>query len=391
MSSRTISTCALLLTCSHVVLAADSESGSTIFHTRWFATNEAQPHAFSGLGPLFNAVSCAACHGTGGGSISSIESGTVPTALVVQLESPQPDGNTGSQPQGDPVYGRVFSAAALAGVKAEGTVLVQYTQMIGHYYPDGIRWRLRIPEYRFANLAHGPIASTTIIKPRLAPPLFGTGLLESVVLGSTDSNPGPVGRFGWQMNAISIRDQSAKALALEMGITSIEYSHDDCTAFEADCERISAGTQLEITKERLDALVQYVHSLPIPKSPHRYTDAAPGSALFDSIGCQTCHRRSLSGGIEAYTDLQLHDLGPDMADANAAGHKLPSRWRTAPLWGLGSRIGSDGEAALLHDGRARSPEEAILWHGGEAAHSRVGFLGLGPRSRQALLHFLETL
>jgi CxxC motif-containing protein (DUF1111 family) len=165
----------LLLTCSPVVLAADSESGSTVFHTRWFATNEAQPQAFSGLGPLFNAVSCAACHGTGGGSISSIESGTVPTALVVQLESPQPDANIDSQPQGDPVYGRVFSAAALSGVKAEGTVLVQYTQMIGHYYPDGIRWRLRIPEYRFANLAHGPIASTTIIKPRLAPSFVRDG------------------------------------------------------------------------------------------------------------------------------------------------------------------------------------------------------------------------
>jgi CxxC motif-containing protein (DUF1111 family) len=79
-----------------------------------------------------------------------------------------------------------------------------------------------------------------------------------------------------------------------------------------------------------------------------------------------------------------------MDDETVAGAKVRSRWRTAPLWGLGYRMKTEGHPTFLHDGRARSAEEAILWHSGEAAPTRQNFVTLGPRSRQALLHWLET-
>jgi CxxC motif-containing protein (DUF1111 family) len=95
--------------------------------------------------------------------------------------------------------------------------------------------------------------------------------------------------------------------------------------------------------------------------------------------------------IDPYTDLRLHDLGAEIADENALGSKAASKWRTAPLWGFGYRTKVQGHAALLHDGRARSAEEAILWHFGEAGHARRKFVDLGPRARAALLDWLETL
>jgi CxxC motif-containing protein (DUF1111 family) len=99
----------------------------------------------------------------------------------------------------------------------------------------------------------------------------------------------------------------------------------------------------------------------------------------------------VSSVIAPYTDLRLHDLGADMADENVSGAKVASRWRTAPLWGLGYRLKEESYPTFLHDGRATSTEEAILWHAGEAAYARYRFMNLGPHARHALLRWLETL
>jgi CxxC motif-containing protein (DUF1111 family) len=95
--------------------------------------------------------------------------------------------------------------------------------------------------------------------------------------------------------------------------------------------------------------------------------------------------------IAAYTDLRLHDLGLEMADEDASGARVPTRWRTAPLWGLGHRQEKDNASTFLHDGRARSTEEAILWHGGEASYAKRKFASLGPHARKTLLQWLATL
>jgi CxxC motif-containing protein (DUF1111 family) len=95
--------------------------------------------------------------------------------------------------------------------------------------------------------------------------------------------------------------------------------------------------------------------------------------------------------IAPYTDLKVHDLGPELADRTVAGEIVRSRWRTAPLWGLGYRISREHFPTFLHDGRARSAEEAILWHKGEGSTAREAFENLPVEQRDRLLHWLETL
>jgi CxxC motif-containing protein (DUF1111 family) len=253
---------------------------------------------------------------------------------------------------------------------------------------------MRRPHYRLAALSHGPLEAGTVIKPRVAPPLFGVGLLEAV--------PGPIGRFGWQTDTLSIRDQTTKALAGEMGLTSTDRPSDDCTSAETDCWGSHHDGPPEVSEELLEALVAYQRTLPVPASSTDAKDTSLGLELFEEIGCAGCHRlripielsqgdgTRLQSTISPYTDLRTHDLGREMDDETVSGAKLPSKWRTAPLWGLGYRMKTDSHLTFLHDGRARSTEEAILWHAGEAAPTRQHFVTLGPRSRRALLHWLET-
>jgi CxxC motif-containing protein (DUF1111 family) len=377
--------------------------GKAVFNAQWSPTAEARPAQFDGLGPLFNVVSCAACHVGGGGGLGPAGSGTAPLALEVQLESR----HVGSQrsSNGDPVYGHVLNTAAVGAAQPEGAVMIEYRESQGYYYPYSDRWHLRIPRYKLVNLSHGPMAPDTVVMPRLAPALFGVGLLERVpesgrhVEGKVET----VGRFGWQAGSVSIRDQVSKAFAGEMGLTSKDRPNEDCTQAEPECLQKRSDKQPEVSDERLDALVAFVASLAVPEASTDVDKSSLGSELFAELGCAACHRahqpiempasggQKQAGSISPYTDLQLHDLGMDMADEDVAGEKIPSRWRTAPLWGLGYRIRLNSHTTFLHDGRARTPEEAILWHGGEAAHARAKFMDLGPRSRRALLQWIETL
>ena len=120
-----------------------------------------------------------------------------------------------------------------------------------------------------------------------------------------------------------------------------------------------------------------------------------GEKLFDQAKCSVCHipKVKLSGGeqIAPYTDLLLHDMGDDLADGYRIFSAGARDWRTAPLWGLGLNMTVNGNNNLLHDGRARSITEAILWHGGEAEVSRHAFIAMAREDRRALLLFLNSL
>lgn len=376
--------------------------GRSIFETQWVAPGSRgadAPDSREGLGPLYNATACATCHPGGARGSGPTGDGPAPAALEIQLET---RGETG---KGDPVYGHVFNTAAVAGVVPEGVVTIRYTESYGYFYPDGIRWHIRKPHYQLTQLRLGPLAPTTLIKPRLAPALFGVGLLEAVPQSALGHSTGTIGRFGWQEDSVSIRDQTSRAFSREMGITSADRPDDDCTPSETECalRAHSAGGSSEISEELLSALVAFERELAVPRSSAHPKNATLGSELFVSIGCADCHLPHLtvelptergapvSGSIAPYSDLGLHDLGVEMADEDVSGAKVPSRWRTAPLWGLGYRVRTERSPTFLHDGRAESTEEAILWHGGEAARSRRQFTNLGPRSRAALLDWLETL
>lgn len=400
---------------------ARAELGHEVLNTQWVPAGTPHAERRDGVGPLFNAPSCDECHNEGAHGRGPASAGLAPFPLEVQLE--EPPAGPRAQPRCDPVYGCVFNTVALKGVRAEGQVLIQYREIVGHY-ADGSRWSLRAPSYRLVALGYGPLAPQTIIKPRIAPALFGAGLLEAVpvaaITGGEGSDPAHralgvpawqwragarvLGRFGWQGTALSIRDQTARAFAREMGLTSSVIAADDCTASEMACLEQPNGGTPEVSNTLFDALIDFESWLAVPASPQKLAGQGQDeSVLFARLGCAACHQprlpvvlrgedgRLIHRTIAPYTDLRLHDLGPALADRNAAGAEVPSKWRTAPLWGLGYRLSRESMPTFLHDGRARSVSEAILWHGGEALGARRRFEALDSAQRQALLRWLGTL
>lgn len=314
--------------------------------------------------------------------------------------------------------------------------MIRYEEVSGHY-PDGSAWSLRAPHYTLTDLRYGPLSPRTIVKPRLAPALFGAGLLEAAIValdpgvnarsatppnltspsataagtaapsaGSAQHAPQDIpshGRFGWQASALSVRDQTARAFSREMGLTSVDIHSDDCTKAETACQQQPSGESPEVSDDIFNAVISFQRWLAVPASPTPHAVPDRDANTFAKLGCVGCHQPQLHVAltddagqqvpavIAPYTDLRLHDLGSRLADENVAGKKVSSRWRTAPLWGLGYRISLERFPTFLHDGRARSVEEAILWHGGEAAAARTHFEQLTAPERKAFLHWLETL
>jgi CxxC motif-containing protein (DUF1111 family) len=333
----------------------------------------------------------------------------MPNAMVIQLQAVAGAAGGGAgtgvmdpaEPPGDPVYGRVLSPAAVEDSMPEGQVVIHY-HVIQRTYPDGSLWTLRQPEYELTNLNYGPLAPGIIIKPRIAPALFGLGLLEAIPASAGQRAPG---RFGWQAAARSLRDQTTRALSREMGVTSADRPADDCTAAQSQCLQQRHIDAPEMSGELLDALLTFQRWLSVPDNPTPPAPAqqAAGLELFRSTGCSACHRPqqpvllarpdgpALPGIIAPYTDLSLHDLGTGLADRDLSGAAHATQWRTAPLWGMGYRLSRESRPTFLHDGRARSVEEAVLWHDGEAAAVRERFVHLPRVRREQLLRFIESL
>jgi CxxC motif-containing protein (DUF1111 family) len=362
------------------------ELGKAVFNTQWLPAGTPGAGRRAGLGPLFNSFSCDSCHNSGKRGRGPIGDGPAPVALVIQLGTRSRDGRP--LLDGDPVYGAVLSTAATGGMTAEAGVTIRYQELSGRY-PDGTPWTLRRPAYVFAGLRYGPLRSDTLIKPRMAPAIFGLGLIAA----AADAGGTPA-RLGWQGDVSSIRAQTAKAFALEMGLTSSVRPHDDCTAAQA-CAEAGGGSVPEVSEELLSAVVAFQETVAVP--PGASESAAPpgtGRALFERSGCPACHRPQLlvpGGSISPYTDLQLHDMGEALADRTVAGETVMSRWRTAPLWALGYQGNSPRPLTLLHDGRARSVEEAILWHDGEGRAARQRFEHLAAEDRAVLARWVEGL
>ncbi len=241
--------------------------GHAVFNTDFLPAGTAGAGRRLGLGPMFNASSCDECHNEGAHGRGPTGDGDLPTSMAVQLQALPPSGNTAAtdstDPPGDPVYGHVLSPAAVAGFTPEGRVVVHY-HVIQRTYPDGSLWTLRQPVYELSDLNYGPPAAHIVIKPRLAPALFGAGLLEDVPARAADGAPG---RFGWQATALSIRDQTARALAREMGVTSTDRRVDDCTDAESECLQQRHPDTAEMSGELLDALLVFEKWLAVPQNP----------------------------------------------------------------------------------------------------------------------------
>ncbi len=391
--------------------------GRQLFENDWAIAPGPKP-GLDGIGPMFNRLSCDGCHTLAGRGEPPRAPDFPMIGMVVTLSLADKSANAAPRP--DPAYGRQLDRNAVAGVPPEGQVFVSFAEEPGRY-ADGETYSLRRPHYRFAELAYGPLAKDTLFSVRVAPQLAGLGLLEAVPEASLLATEGTakigqpnrvdavgeakraLGRFGWKAGQPTLRQQIASAFTLDIGITNPLYPENDCTAAELAC-RAAAATATRHPKldaARLDAVVFYVAHLAPPARRNEEDPAVrQGETLFAEAGCAACHRSTLETGADAdpdlarrtihpYSDLLLHDMGEGLADGRPEFAASGRSWRTAPLWGLGQIAIVNGHEFLLHDGRARGPAEAILWHGGEAEGAREAFRRMTKPERAALVAFLE--
>jgi len=218
-----------------------------------------------------------------------------------------------------------------------------------------------------------------------------------------ESQQQKMGRFGWKAEQPSVLQQSAGAFHADMGISSELIERQNCTAIEVTCQRTEHGGAPEIPDKLLELVTLYVANLAVPETRGVQNESViRGQALFDQAGCQGCHRSELRTGpshfpwlsqrtIHPYTDLLLHDMGDALSDNRPVFAAYGNEWRTAPLWGIGLAKKVAPQTAFLHDGRARTVLEAILWHGGEAQQSRQKVEQMTPDERRDLVRFIESL
>ncbi len=392
--------------------ASSDVTGEQVFNALWGAEATAG-HPFGGLGPVYSRASCAGCH-TRGGRGRPPESPDHPMlTMVVFLGQLDGDGRPGPHP----AYGRELSPLSVPQVPREGRARLSFRSDFG-VYGDGLSFVLWRPRLELSELEFGALGIGSMVSPRIAQPLFGVGALERVpeaaILAHEDADDrdgdgisgranrlsgdgidGALGRFGWKATQPTIARQNAIAFHGDMGITTPLFPEPNCPPVQTACLSASgAGPSPNASAAMLEAVTEFVAALP-PPAPVPDPEAARGEALFASAGCDACHVPTLpdgnGGSIAAYTDLLLHDMGIGLADNFSEGDARGSEWRTAPLWGIGRAVRSFSPAAYLHDGRARSLEEAILWHGGEADAAREAFRTMPAADRRSLLAFLSSL
>lgn len=204
-----------------------------------------------------------------------------------------------------------------------------------------------------------------------------------------------IGRFGKKGAAYDLHQQTAQAYNEDIGITSTYEVFDTHSGLQIDPE---------ITDQTILDVVFYLKTLkaPIPRNSDQ-NEIVLGKGIFNEIGCAKCHRPEMKTGVSSinalssktfypYTDLLLHDMGPGLDDGYTEGSAKTFEWKTPPLWGLGlSKFSQGGGYFLLHDGRARSIEEAIILHGGEGQPSSENFQSLSDTEKRNLIRFLESL
>jgi CxxC motif-containing protein (DUF1111 family) len=379
------------------------------------------PH-FGGLGPVYNNISCVNCHRNDGGGFPS--TGSSSSGMLMRISIPGADDHGG--PLAAPGFGLQVQDRALLGVSAEAGVTIAYTDQ-PVTYPDGTTVTLRKPAYSLQN-PYTSLPGAYMLSPRLAPRLVGMGLLENIpestILSFVDAgdkngdgitgkanyifNPfssrTELGRFGLKANTSTLLMQVATAYQQDMGVTSYPQSRESAWG----------QTQMDIigkddpSPELVDSLLNYVafyiQTLAVPARRDVLDSVNKrGAILFNQVNCSGCHRTTMqtdvntaihlsSQRIHPYTDLLVHDMGDGLADNRPDFLATGKEWRTTPLWGVGMLSKTNGGSAYyLHDGRARSIEEAILWHDGEAERSKQQFMQLSYADRTALLKFLNSL
>lgn len=387
--------------------------GRSFFTVPWVLAPSATT-ARDGLGPLFNANTCVSCHNGSGLGEKFNRQGHLSRAMVTKLSLA--DGGR------VPFYGSQIAVNGTIDVPFEAMPTLKETP-VPVTYPDGKTVILSKPTYGLKSLNYGDLPDEVIIVQRRAPALIGLGLLSAVsdaeILKHADpddkNNDGIAGRPNWldeakthlgrftaKAGAASVFEQSAAAAANDMGLTNSLFPDELCEPEQTAClasprgRPDHLGETLDLTPKRLAAITFFQNRTQVPIKQH---DAVgqQGKRLFNQIGCDACHLPSMTtvDGVRfsPYTDLLLHDMGEGLADGRTEFSATGRDFRTAPLWGLSTyaKTLKSKTPYYLHDGRAKTVEEAILWHGGEAKNARQLFMRLSQDERQALLTFLNQL
>ncbi len=361
------------------------------------------------LGPMFNHNACLACHGGNGRGLSTLDRGPFGSQALVRVsladgEPSVPGGNVDV-----PGFGQQLQDHATVGLPEVFMEVAWIETAIA--YGDGETQRMRRPRVTIESPNGSPLPAM-LQSYRQAQPLIGLGLLEAIpdddlrALADPDDADGDgisgrvnevwdaqrgemrVGRFGHKATSPNVRHQTAGAFADDIGLSNALHP-------ESDGRR-------DITDDQLANTTFFVSTLAVPAATTRDAKALRGRALFDDYGCASCHTPTHVTGahpiaalanqrIHPYTDMLLHDVGDMLDDARGDHAATGLEWRTPPLWGIGLTTLIQGEATYLHDGRARTLHEAILWHGGEAEPAREAFRTARKGDREAMIRFLETL
>lgn len=411
------------------------------FFRRFWATAPSSTQAADGLGPLYNARACQNCHLKDGRGHPPAGPNEAAVSMFLRLSIPPRTeeerrllAEHRSNVIPEPTYGAQLQNFAIRGIKPEGQMRIEYEE-IPIALKDGTVVSLRKPTYRIDELAYGDLDPATMLSPRVAPPMIGLGLLEMIderdILAAADSEDGDgdgisgrpnrvwslefgkvmLGRFGWKAGVATVNEQGQAAFSGDIGISVPLFpaGAGECTERQGACRAAPDGNSpqydgLEAGRQVTDLVAFYSRNLAVPaRRDYDHADVLEGKRIFYQSGCADCHRPKyrtrtenaypeLSGQlIWPYTDMLLHDMGEDLADHRPEGAADGREWRTAPLWGIGLTPVVSEHPNYLHDGRARSLLEAILWHGGEARRSRDAVAGLSGKQRELLIRFVESL
>lgn len=387
--------------------------GRSLFHTNFTTGN----HSEEGLhfhddqvnrqkslaGPNMDTTSCSECHDH---NVRVKAGSTTAPQNVIKIGVKSANG-FGPHPE----FGlqlQVNERNALGGK------LIKDSETKKETLADGTVFNLKKDKYRIDG-------QDAVLSPRIPAQVYGLGLLEAIseknilarqncemaagVSGRAVYNKNPetgkmeLGRFGWKAGKTSLKHQVSEALLFDLGVTNPLMPTEACEK-SGNCNTGNGEVDAEMVKR----ITAYTQLIAVPAVRNRENPAfARGEKIFTSIGCSNCHvpkqvtadahpvAELRNQVIYPYSDLLVHDMGEGLADSKGEGQAGASEWRTPPLWGLGLMKTVNGQMTLLHDGRAQSYEEAILWHGGEAAAMSGAFRAISKADRDDLIFFLNSI
>jgi CxxC motif-containing protein (DUF1111 family) len=394
---------------SHNEDIATIKSGEMLFHHEW-KPNDPLANGGDGLGPVFNAKSCVACHSQGGvGGSGPVEFNV--TTFTVRT------GNPDGKPREGVIHAQAISpqfketmalvAANMPAISQPSlSQLVQLATSGGHClaprFPRGVHFSQRNTPALFGVKLIDEIPDRDIIAnerlQRLKWGMTPADGEEAPVGRALRFANGRIGRFGWKGQTASLSDFVQAACANELGLGNPGQKQPQPLG-QADYR----PPGLDLTQEQCNQITAFVASLPRPVERLPADDlgremAAIGKKLFTNVGCAECHTPDLGGVEGLYSDLLLHRMGQPLEgggsyndppipipEAKPGDGPSPGEWRTPPLWGVAD------SAPYMHDGRAPTLEVAIGLHGGQGKSASVKFAKLPQKEREQLLAFLKTL